>query len=268
MARVRYVDTLIKWQTSQIDEHCDRDRVKYFTYHGSLIKSIRSKCNYRQVLAKYTFVLATYDTVRGEYTIIEKRRQWESQRRQEDLKRQGIHCQNTSPQKANVRSGHDEVDSEDEKFLSDGKSFFQEDANSSLTKLYWTDLSVMPSNLSVETPLFEIPWRRIVLDEAHTARNPRTNLFRAICELQAERKWAVTGTPIVNSTRDLGSLAAWIGLDPFASSAKAWSELIERPLKKPGRYAERAAGLLRAVVQVSIARTNSSVILTILFCVL
>jgi SNF2 family DNA or RNA helicase len=71
-----------------------------------------------------------------------------------------------------------------------------------------------------DTPLFEINWRRIVLDEAHTCRNPTTQLYRAICGLKGERRWAVTGTPIVNSTKDLGALAAWCGLQPFASDPK------------------------------------------------
>lgn len=96
-------------------------------------------------------------------------------------------------------------------------------------------------------------WLRIVLDEAHTARNPNTILYKAICELKAERRWAITGTPIVNSTRDLGSLASWIGLHPFNSGNRWWNTLIEKRLKKQDRSHQAASMLLRAIVHVSIA---------------
>lgn len=121
----------------------------------------------------------------------------------------------------------------------------------SLTGIFSADPDLLPIQLAGATPLFEAKWRRIVLDEAHTARNPQTILYRAICGLSAERRWAITGTPIVNSTRDLGALAAWIGLNPFAEDDSAWARVIENPLGKGGQASQRAAGLLRAVVQVS-----------------
>ncbi|KAH7084394.1 SNF2 family N-terminal domain-containing protein [Paraphoma chrysanthemicola] len=62
-----------------------------------------------------------------------------------------------------------------------------------------------------------INWFRIVLDEAHTIRNP-TAQSKATCMLQGQRRWAVTGTPVQNRLEDLGALFNFIKLEPFNTS--------------------------------------------------
>lgn len=46
-------------------------------------------------------------------------------------------------------------------------------------------------------PLFTTRFRRCVLDEAHIARNSKTGIYQSILDVQAQRKWSLTGTPIV-----------------------------------------------------------------------
>lgn len=58
---------------------------------------------------------------------------------------------------------------------------------------------------------FEVPWGRIVLDEAHIVRNPKGNTYRSLCKLVAMHRWILTGTPVNNSMRDLDTLVAWLG---------------------------------------------------------
>ncbi|PSN67187.1 hypothetical protein BS50DRAFT_573926 [Corynespora cassiicola Philippines] len=63
--------------------------------------------------------------------------------------------------------------------------------------------------------IFSVQWRRIILDEAHLIRNLKTRMARAICELEAECRWAVTGTPIQNHLSDLTALLKFIRAHPY-----------------------------------------------------
>lgn len=69
-------------------------------------------------------------------------------------------------------------------------------------------------------PLEEVGWFRIVLDEAHMIREQSTLQFKAICRLQANRRWAVTGTPVQNKLDDLAALLAFLRLKPFDEKSK------------------------------------------------
>ncbi|KAF7534943.1 hypothetical protein G7054_g5773 [Neopestalotiopsis clavispora] len=79
-------------------------------------------------------------------------------------------------------------------------------------------------------PLEDISWFRIVLDEAHMIREQSTLLFKAICRLQANRRWAVTGTPVQNKLDDLAALLAFIRLKPFDNKA-TFTQFIVQPFK-------------------------------------
>ncbi|KAF2174679.1 hypothetical protein K469DRAFT_772288 [Zopfia rhizophila CBS 207.26] len=60
--------------------------------------------------------------------------------------------------------------------------------------------------------LHQVHWYRIVLDEAHMIRNSSTKQFRAVTSLHSFSRWCLTGTPIQNSSGDLGSLVRFLKL--------------------------------------------------------
>ncbi|KAK3074771.1 hypothetical protein LTR53_002503 [Teratosphaeriaceae sp. CCFEE 6253] len=78
--------------------------------------------------------------------------------------------------------------------------------------------------------LFSVNWFRVVLDEAHSIRNQNTRVSKACIELAAERRWAVTGTPVQNGLNDMGALVKFLRLYPFDNST-VWNQYIIVQLK-------------------------------------
>jgi len=60
--------------------------------------------------------------------------------------------------------------------------------------------------------LFKRSWDRIVLDEAHKIRNGDGTLAYRLRKMVAPIRWAITGTPLVNSKKDVVSLMGFIGV--------------------------------------------------------
>ncbi|KAJ4751892.1 hypothetical protein LUZ62_086297 [Rhynchospora pubera] len=90
------------------------------------------------------------------------------------------------------------------------------------------------STLSTEfsdpnSPMKEIKWYRVILDEAHVIKNSAAQQTKAVVALKSERRWVVTGTPIQNSSFDLFSLMLFLRFQPF-SIKSYWQSLIQRPL--------------------------------------
>lgn len=80
------------------------------------------------------------------------------------------------------------------------------------------------------SPLFQTNFFRVVLDEAHAIREQSTQQSQAICALSAERRWAVTGTPVQNRLDDLGGLIKYLRLYPFSEKG-GFAQFILSPFK-------------------------------------
>lgn len=65
-------------------------------------------------------------------------------------------------------------------------------------------------------PLAKVGWFRVILDEAQTIKNHRTQVARACCSLKAKRRWCLSGTPIQNSIDDLYSYFRFLKYEPYA----------------------------------------------------
>ena len=62
----------------------------------------------------------------------------------------------------------------------------------------------------VEPLLQEIEWAAIIADEAHRAKNRKSQQTLGLWQLKAPVKLALTGTPILNSPDEIWSLLAWL----------------------------------------------------------
>ncbi|KAF9076667.1 SNF2 family N-terminal domain-containing protein [Rhodocollybia butyracea] len=66
------------------------------------------------------------------------------------------------------------------------------------------------------SPLHNITWNRVILDEAHNIKDRASNTAKAAFELQAVSRWCLSGTPLQNRVGELYSLIRFLGGDPFA----------------------------------------------------
>ncbi|CAG8588404.1 11258_t:CDS:10, partial [Gigaspora rosea] len=79
--------------------------------------------------------------------------------------------------------------------------------------------------------LFAIKWRRVVLDEGHIIRTNKTKQSQAACALEAERRWILSGTPIMNQLNDMYSLVRFLRITPF-QDYDLWTRVFSRPVSK------------------------------------
>jgi len=92
--------------------------------------------------------------------------------------------------------------------------------------------------------LLNVAWERIILDEAHQVRNPKSLTSQAVCRLRAARRWCVTGTPIQNKELDLYSLLRFLRCYPFDEYA-VWKKWIDN---KSAQSQERMNTLVRTLL--------------------
>ncbi|PCH33927.1 hypothetical protein WOLCODRAFT_135395 [Wolfiporia cocos MD-104 SS10] len=80
------------------------------------------------------------------------------------------------------------------------------------------------------SPLQCIYWFRVVLDEAHSIKETSTVGCRASCDLVADRRLCLTGTPVQNKLDDVYALIKFLRLDPIDDKS-IWTEFIGTPVK-------------------------------------
>ncbi|XP_051201159.1 DNA repair protein RAD5B [Lolium perenne] len=90
-----------------------------------------------------------------------------------------------------------------------------------------------------------IDWHRVVLDEAHMIKSPKTKAAQAAYLLSSQCRWCLTGTPLQNNLEDLYSLLCFLHVEPWCN-ANWWQKLIQRPYENGD---ERGLKLVKAILR-------------------
>ncbi len=92
--------------------------------------------------------------------------------------------------------------------------------------------------------LATVPWRRLVLDEAQQIKNSAARTTQSVRSIPAERRIAMTGTPVENRLSELWSIMHF--LNPgMLGSEKAFRERFAVPIERDGD--DEAAARLRRI---------------------
>ncbi|EIN14061.1 hypothetical protein PUNSTDRAFT_95600 [Punctularia strigosozonata HHB-11173 SS5] len=91
-------------------------------------------------------------------------------------------------------------------------------------------LVTVSSASEASSALQSIHWFRVVLDEAHSIKETGTVGCRASCDLIADRRLCLTGTPVQNKLDDVFALVKFLRLEPF-DDKNVWTEFIGTPVK-------------------------------------
>ncbi len=104
--------------------------------------------------------------------------------------------------------------------------------------------------LRVDLELYrEREFEVVILDEAQHIKNPEAQVSRAVCRLRGKHRFALTGTPIENSVRDLWSIMNFV-MPGYLGERERFAERFEKPLARGGAPAlqGRLARRLKPVV--------------------
>lgn len=101
-------------------------------------------------------------------------------------------------------------------------------------------------------------WNVVVLDEAHTIKNPNTKMSKAAMTLKAERKVILTGTPIQNHLSELWNLFQFIN-PGLLGNAEQFKKKYIIPIEE-NKNKERQGQLKKLISPFLLRRTKGEVI--------
>ena len=64
--------------------------------------------------------------------------------------------------------------------------------------------------IRAEEELRQAQWYRVIVDEAHIAKNSASKTSKALRELDTSFRWSLTGTPVQNARKELVNLFKWV----------------------------------------------------------
>lgn len=102
----------------------------------------------------------------------------------------------------------------------------------------FTNSSKTPGPVPSKKGLFSLQWRRVVLDEGHIIRNPSTKAAISASSLLAQSRWVLSGTPIVNTIKDLFSMLKFLRISGGLEKLELFNAILSRPLAQGDPEAE------------------------------
>lgn len=191
--------TIVSNWEDQLKEHWDRKRPpKIYIYHGT------SRSDDPRWIADHDVVLTTYATLASEFS------------------NQSVWVEELAREAESENAGDDSDDEDDDFEMLNDRGEPYESSAGAKKKRRKTGKRKRGGKESFN-PLQRIDWFRVVLDEAHTIKEVRTMQCRAVCNLTAQRRLSLTGTPIQNRLDDLYAQIRFLRLHPF-SDRFVWNE--------------------------------------------
>lgn len=77
-----------------------------------------------------------------------------------------------------------------------------------------------------QSPLVQIDWWRVVLDECQMVESGVSNAAKVAQLISRRNAWAVSGTPLKKDMKDLLGLFIFLRLEPYCNSSHMWNALI------------------------------------------
>ncbi|KAL8754587.1 MAG: hypothetical protein Q9184_005066 [Pyrenodesmia sp. 2 TL-2023] len=99
--------------------------------------------------------------------------------------------------------------------------------------------------------LFSLDFFRVILDEAHFIKNRQSKTAKACYEINAQHRWVLTGTPIVNRLEDLFSLVRFLRVEPW-NNLSFWKTFITVPFES--KDVLRALDVVQTVLEPLVLR--------------
>ncbi|CAN6457648.1 unnamed protein product [Victoria cruziana] len=186
---------LRQWAEELQNKVAEKAKLSVLIYHGS------NRTRDPDELAKYDVVLTTYSIVSME------------------VPKQPLVDQDD--EKRNDEAGGLSLDS----FSGKKRKHDHNDKNSKKNK------KVAENSETFARPLARVGWFRVILDEAQSIKNHRTQVARACWGLRAKRRWCLSGTPIQNAIDDLYSYFRFLRYDPYAVY-KSFCTTIKNPISR------------------------------------
>ena len=79
-----------------------------------------------------------------------------------------------------------------------------------------------------QSPLVQLLWWRVILDEAQMIENAVSNPAKVAQFIPRENAWAVSGTPLRRDAKDLLGLLIFLRLEPYCYSTSLWERLVTK----------------------------------------